>query len=83
MIADPMPRKAVVHLVPISAGHAFFKVGLAPCNLTTAAAALGSKLTVRFTVYDDGSPPLQASVDRILLVVSPCAEGMQLLLQCA
>ena len=81
MIADQPPCKAVVRRVQISAGHAFYKVGLAPCNLATAAATLGSKLTVPFTVYDDGSPPLQASVSRTLLVVSPCAEGMQLLLQ--
>ena len=62
------------------AGYAFYRVGLTPCRLATATAALGSKLTVPFTVYDDGVPPLQASVNRTLLVTSPCTEGRHLLL---
>lgn len=65
------------------AGFAFYRVGLTPCKLATATAPIGSKLTVAFTVYDDGVPPLQASVNRTLLVTSPCSEGMQLLLQTA
>ena len=79
LVHDQTLYKAVEQRVQIPAGHAFYKVGLAPCNLATAAATLGSKLTVPFIVYNDGSPPLQASVNRTLLVVSPCAEGVLLL----
>ncbi len=61
------------------AGHAFNSVGLAPCNLDTAAAALGTTILVPFSVYDNGSPQLMASVNRTLLVVSPCAAGVCLI----
>lgn len=63
------------------AGHAFYSVGLAPCNLNTAVAAVGSSFTVPFAVYDNGSPPLASTVNRTLLVVSPCSAGMLELLQ--
>ena len=57
------------------AGHLFSKVGLVPCNLGTASAPLGTKFIIPFSVYDDGSPLLKSTVNRTLLVVSPCASG--------
>lgn len=65
-----------VSSTPVVAGHAFYSVGLAPCNHATASAPLGSKIIVPFSVYDDGSPPLEAAVSRTLLIASPCADGL-------
>ena len=59
------------------ADHAFYSVGLSPCNLNTATASVGSTFTIPFAVYDNGSPPLETTVNRTLLVVSPCSSGMQ------
>lgn len=57
------------------AGHQFASVGLAPCNINTAAAAIGTKFAITFSVYDDALPPLQASVTRTVLITSPCLAG--------
>ena len=57
------------------AGHLFYRVGLAPCNLATASAPLGATVTIPFAVYDEGSPQLKSTVNRTLLVVSPCSAG--------
>ena len=58
------------------AGHQFHNVGLTPCALDTAAAAIGSKFTITFTAYDNSLPPMQDTVTRTLLVVSPCSSGV-------
>ncbi len=58
------------------ADHLFYKVGLTPCNLTTASASLGTTVVIPFSVYDDGSPQLKATVNRTVLIVSPCSAGM-------
>ncbi|KAL0034115.1 hypothetical protein WJX79_009686 [Trebouxia sp. C0005] len=53
--------------------HLFYKVGLTPCELATASASLGTTIVIPFSVYDDGSPQLKATVNRTILVVSPCS----------
>lgn len=58
------------------ADHLFYKVGLTPCELATASASLGTTIVIPFSVYDDGSPQLKATVNRTILVVSPCSAGM-------
>ena len=79
---SPSDRTIHVSLVKenwLGAGHEFHGVGLTPCALNTAAAAIGTKFTITFTVSDSSSPPLQATVSRTVVVVSPCSSGMSLL----
>ena len=60
----------------VDAGHLFYKVGVTPCSLATASAAVGTTFTIPFSVYDDGYPQLRSTVNRTLLIVSPCSAGM-------
>ena len=64
-------RRSLLH----HAGHEFLSVGLTPCALNTAAAAIGTKFTIPFSVSDSSSPLLQASITRTVVIVSPCSSG--------
>ncbi len=55
----------------------FAAVGLAPCGLSTASAPVGTTFSIPFSVFDDGSPPLQSTVNRTVLVISPCLPGQR------
>lgn len=67
-----------LHICFDCAGHRFSSQGLSPCTLNTAAAAVGTKFSITFTVYDHAIPPLQSSASRTVLVVSPCSPGTHL-----
>eukprot|EP00798_Chlamydomonas_sp_ICE-L_P028316 gene28316-31428_t len=56
-------------------GYEYAKVGLAPCDLSTAMAKaeVGETLRVRFVVYGDAWPPEAESVERLLVVVGGCS----------
>eukprot|EP00798_Chlamydomonas_sp_ICE-L_P009221 gene9221-16365_t len=56
-------------------GYEYAKVGLAPCDLSTAIAQaeIGDTLNVHFVVYGDAWPPKAESVDRLLVVVNGCS----------
>ena len=74
---DLSPIPCTCSKIPyLHAGHEFRSVGLTPCALDTAAADIGTKFTIAFTVSDSSSPPLQASVTRTVVVVPPCSSGM-------
>lgn len=55
----------------------FAAVGLAPCGLSTASAPVGTTFSIPFSVFDDGLPQLWASVNRTVLIVSPCSSGQR------
>eukprot|EP00798_Chlamydomonas_sp_ICE-L_P025916 gene25916-11592_t len=57
-------------------GYEYAKVGLAPCDLSTAMAKaeVGETLRMRFVVYGDAWPPEAESVERLLVVVGGCRE---------
>ena len=57
------------------AEHLFYSLGLTPCALATTSASVGTVFVITFSVFDDGSPQLQATVNRTLLIVSPCSTG--------
>lgn len=56
------------------AAYQFASVGVTPCALNTSQ-AIGTSLSVTFTVFDNGVPPLSATVTRTLLITAPCATG--------
>lgn len=62
------------------AEHLFYSVGLTPCALATTSASVGTVFDITFSVFDDGSPQLQATVNRTLLIVSPCSTGAPFIL---
>ncbi len=47
---------------------------MTPCALNTSL-PVGTTLSVSFTVFDNGVPPLSATVTRSLLITAPCATG--------
>ena len=55
----------------------FAAVGLAPCGLSTASAPVGTTFSIPFSVFDDGLPQLWSSVNRTVLIVSPCSSGQR------
>jgi len=55
----------------------FAAVGLAPCGLSTVSAPVGTTFSIPFSVFDDGSPQLRSSVNRTVLIVSPCLPGQR------
>jgi hypothetical protein len=55
----------------------FAAVGLAPCGLSTASAPVGTTFSIPFSVFDDGLPQLRATVNRTVLIVSPCSSGQR------
>lgn len=56
------------------AAYQFASVGIAPCALNTSA-AVGTSISIIFTVFDYGAPALSSSVSRTLLIVAPCPTG--------
>ena len=56
------------------AAYQFASVGIAPCALNTSA-AVGTSISITFTVFDYGAPALASSVSRTLLIVPPCPAG--------
>ncbi|KAK3280793.1 hypothetical protein CYMTET_11384 [Cymbomonas tetramitiformis] len=59
------------------AGHEMWlQKGLSGCFDT--AAEVGTVFQLKFTVFDDNMPPQNATVARLLTIVSPCAEGEEL-----
>ena len=57
-----------------SAAYQFASAGIAPCALNTSA-AVGTSISITFTVFDYGAPSLSSSVSRTLLIVAPCPSG--------
>lgn len=57
-----------------SAAYQFASVGIGPCALNTSA-AVGTSISIIFTVFDYGAPALSSSVSRTLLIVAPCPTG--------
>ena len=56
------------------AAYQFASVGVTPCALNISQ-AIGTSLSVTFTVFDNGVPPLSATVTRTLLITAPCPTG--------
>ncbi|KAL0041497.1 hypothetical protein WJX79_005389 [Trebouxia sp. C0005] len=54
--------------------YQFASVGVTPCALNISQ-AIGMSITVTFTVFDNGVPPLSATATRTLLIVAPCSTG--------
>lgn len=57
-----------------SAAYQFASAGIAPCAVNTSA-AIGTSISITFTVFDYGAPALSSSVSRNLLIVAPCPTG--------
>ena len=58
----------------LSAAYQFASVGIAPCAINTSA-AVGTSFPLSFTVFDNGVPPLSATVSRTVLITAPCPSG--------
>ena len=56
------------------AAYQLASVGVTPCALNTSQ-AIGTSIPVTFTVFDNGVPPLSATVTRTLLITAPCPTG--------
>ena len=56
------------------AGQEFAKVGLQNCNINSSL-PVGSVVQILFLVWDNGQPPLSATVNRTLVITSPCPSG--------
>ena len=57
-----------------TAAYQFTSAGIAPCAVNTSA-AIGTSISITFTVFDYGAPALSSSVSRNLLIVAPCPTG--------
>lgn len=55
-------------------GHESVRKGLSGCGVNTVQASVGTWFSVNFTVSDFNTPPATSSVQRLILVVSPCAD---------
>lgn len=56
------------------AGQEFAKVGLQNCNINSSL-PVGSVIRIPFLVWDNGLPPLSATVNRTLVITAPCRTG--------
>ncbi len=56
------------------AGQEFAKVGLQNCHINSSL-PVGTVLQIPFLVWDSGKPPLSATVNRTLVITSPCPSG--------
>ena len=59
---------------PVHAGQEFSRVGLANCAINTSQ-PVGTPMSISFLVFDRGTPVLNATAGRTLVIVSPCATG--------
>lgn len=53
-------------------GHEFFQKGLSGCGIDTLNAPVDTEFSLKFTVADFSNPPATVSVERRIIVVSPC-----------
>ena len=74
---------------PVHAGQEFSRVGLANCAINTSQ-PVGTHISISFLVFDKGTPVLNATAQRTLVIGSPCAIGktditnyMTIVLTCA
>ena len=56
-------------------GHEFFRKGLSGCGIDTLNAPVDTEFSLRFTLTDFSNPPATVSVERRIIVVSPCQHG--------
>ena len=59
---------------PVHAGQEFSRVGLANCAINTSQ-PVGTHISISFLVFDKGTPVLNATAQRTLVIGSPCAKG--------
>ena len=59
---------------PVHAGQEFSRVGLANCAINTSQ-PVGTPISISFLVFDRGTPVLNATAGRTLVIGSPCATG--------
>ena len=59
---------------PVHAGQEFSRVGLANCAINTSQ-PVGTLISISFLVFDKGTPVLNATAQRTLVIGSPCAKG--------
>ena len=62
-------------LVLVFAGQEFAEVGLQNCHINSSL-PVGTVLQIPFLVWDNGQPPLSATVNRTLVITAPCATGV-------
>lgn len=55
-------------------GHKSSRKGLSGCGVDTVMAPVGTLFSVGFTVLDYSTPPALSSVQRMIMVVSPCSQ---------
>lgn len=55
-------------------GHEVARKGLSGCGIDTVQASVGTWFTLNLTVFDWHVPPAIKSVQRLILVVTPCAQ---------
>ena len=60
--------------ISVHAGQEFSRVGLANCAVNTSQ-PVGTLISISFLVFDRGTPVLNATADRTLVIGSPCATG--------
>ena len=53
--------------------HAFTKKGIQGCGIDTVSSSPGSEFTLTFVVWDRHVPPMMATADRVIRVMSPCS----------
>ena len=70
----PSPSSAPCQLHPVHAGQEFNRIGLANCAINTSQPA-GTLISITFLVFDRGTPVLNGSAQRTLVIRSPCATG--------
>ena len=56
------------------AGQEFTRIGLANCAINTSQ-PVGTRISISFLVFDKGTPVLNATAERSLVIGSPCAKG--------
>ena len=59
---------------PVHAGQEFGRIGLANCAINTSQ-PVGTSISISFVVFDRGTPVLNATAQRTLVIGSPCATG--------
>ena len=69
-----LPTRAVALVSPANAGQEFSRVGLANCAINTSQ-PVGTLISINFLVFDKGTPVLNATAVRTLVLGSPCATG--------
>lgn len=56
-------------------GHELLVKGLQGCGVDTVSASIGTSFNISFVVLDSHRPPSSASIQRTVVVISPCASS--------